>query len=629
MNNIILLHTISKKIWALILSATKNLLLAAEELNLPKLKPDSSLRHDMKHRDFVQNDMHLVFFVSLIIFPSISFSQSPKHEVRAVWLSSASGDWPTSYDVEEQQRSLIDILDVLKNNNFNTLFFQVRPRGNAFYRSDIEPWALQLTGTLGKDPGWDPLQFAIGEARKRGMELHAWINIAKVWGADSPPSRAEHVVNAHRGWVRQVENEWWIDMGNPDAREYTERVVMEIVQKYDIDGVHFDFIRYPNDSFSDWISFSTWSDGMERAEWRRNNITTFVRDCYRQIQSMKPWVKVGSAPVGIYQPINGAQSAFTGYGSVFQDSRRWLREGIHDYIVPQLYWSIGEQQNPNDPDFAALCYDWSRENYGRHVYAGIGIYRDNVKRETKEQVVVSRASGMPGQSYFRYEQLGNVLYQLGLVYRNPALIPSMRWKDSIPPLPPGAVVVETDDQSGNIVRWKEPEAASDGEKPFRYAVYRSSTEPVNVNNSENIVAIVPSEARMFIDEASRGPGKKYFYTVTSMDRCWNESGGRVSAVDAGSFFARYSSQTSMLALSNSIQSQRNGKIFVSFELQQPDTIVFSLKHSATQEESVITRGMKNPGIHIIAFDLNRFSPGIIEYTLRTQNGTMTKRVEKK
>ncbi|MEW5799553.1 MAG: family 10 glycosylhydrolase [Bacteroidota bacterium] len=546
-----------------------------------------------------------------------------------MWLSSASGDWPTSYNVEEQQRSLIEILDVLKKNNFNTLFFQVRPRGNALYRSDIELWALQLTGTLGKDPGWDPLQFAIDEARKRGMELHAWVNIAKVWGADSPPSRPEHVVNAHRDWVRQVENEWWIDMGNPAAREYTERVVMEIVQKYDIDGVHFDFIRYPSDSFSDWISFSTWSDGMERAEWRRNNITTFVRDCYQQIQSLKPWVKVGSAPVGIYQPINGAQSAFTGYGSVFQDSRRWLREGIHDYIVPQLYWSIGEQQNPNDPDFEALCYDWSRENYGRHVYAGIGIYRDNVKRETKEQVVASRVSGMLGQSYFRYEQLGNVLYQLGLVYRNTALIPSMPWKDSIPPLSPENVTIEFNGESSTIVRWSEPLVARDGEKPFRYAVYRSSTEPVDVNSSEHLIAVVPSVTRTYNDEGSRGSGKKYYYTVTSLDRCWNESSNRASVVDAGSLLARYSVQKSVPVLSNSIQSPTNGKVFISFELQRRDTIVLSVKHSATQEESVLVRGIKNPGIHIVAFDLNRFPPGIIEYTLRVQNAATTKRVEKK
>lgn len=571
---------------------------------------------------------HIFIFCTAIGFTFL-FSQSPKHEVRAVWLSSASGDWPTSYDVEEQQRSLIDILDVLKKNNFNTLFFQVRPRGNALYRSDIEPWALQLTGTLGKDPGWDPLQFAIDEARMRGMELHAWINIAKVWGADSPPSRSEHVVNMHRDWCRQVENEWWIDMGNPAAREYTERVVMEIVQKYDIDGIHFDFIRYPNESFDDWFSFSTWSDGMERSEWRRNNITLFVRGCYDQIRSAKPWVKVGSAPVGIYQSINGAQSSFTGYANVFQDSRRWLREGIHDYIVPQLYWSIGDQSNPNDPDFTALCLDWSRENYGRHVYAGIGIYRENVLRETKEQVLVSRNVSMPGQSYFRYEHLKNVLSQLGSAYRFPALIPPMPWKDSIPPLPPENVTVEVNGESSTIVRWSEPQPARDGERPFRYAIYRSSPGEAGIYSSENILAVVSSEKRMFVDEDITVSGKKYFYSVTSLDRCWNENIGDTRSTHEGSIFSRYDKQTTIPALSQSVSNPASGKIFISFELPQRSSVLLSLRHTTTQQESIVVNGMKNAGIHIVAFDLKQMPSGMIEYSLKAGNSVVKKIMEKK
>jgi uncharacterized lipoprotein YddW (UPF0748 family) len=579
------------------------------------------------HEQFTLKASYFFIFINLLVY-STSFSQPSKHEVRAVWLSSASGDWPTSYNVEEQKQSLIEILDVLKKNNFNTVFFQVRPRGNTLYQSDIEPWAQQMTGTLGKDPGWDPLQFAIEETRKRGMELHAWFNVAKVWGADTPSSSTQHVVQTHRDWVRQVENEWWIDMGNPDAREYTERVVMELVTKYDIDGIHFDFIRYPNASFDDWTSFSAWSTGVERDEWRRNNITTFVRDCYEKIRAVKPWVKVGSAPIGIYQTISGAQSSFTGYNGVFQDSRRWLREGIHDYLAPQLYWSIGEQQNPNDPDFSALCYDWSRESYGRHVYAGIGIYRDNVIGETREQVLVARDANMNGQTFFRYEQLQEALLQLRTVYRFPALIPPMRWKDSIPPLPPENISVERGAQQVTVVHWNEPKQARDGDEPFRYVVYRSSTEPVDVNNAENIAAILPSETRVYTDHAG-AHGKKYYYTVSSLDRCWNESSVNYEAQRRESIVSRYAKSQQKMTLSGNSPNRFNGRTFISYQLPQKEFVILTVKHIATEQESTLVNEIKNQGIHIVALSLQNFPVGSIELTLKAGKTQLQRIIEKK
>lgn len=635
MKNIILLQIILKNTWAAILSATKNLLVAPE-LDLPTHKPDSlpikrrtsSLYHDLKYRVSVQKDRHLVFLVFLIIlFSSISFTQSPKHEVRAVWLSTASGDWPASYNREEQQRSLIEILDLLKENNFNTIFFQVRPRGNTFYQSDIEPWAQQLTGLLGKNPGWDPLQFAIDETRKRGMELHVWFNVAKVWGADVPPTHSQHVVKAHRNWVRQVDGEWWIDMGNPDAREYTERVVMELATKYDIDGIHFDFIRYPNASFDDWSSYSQWSDGMEKNEWRRNNITTFVRDCYEKIRASKPWVRVGSAPIGIYQSRNGAQSSFTGYDGVFQDSRRWLREGIHDYIVPQIYWSIGEQQNPNDPDYEALCYDWARENYGRHVYAGIGIYRDNVVGETKEQILIARKAGMQGESFFRYAHVKNVLSPINNLYRFPALLPPMKWKDSIPPLPPENISVVRGVQQVTIVHWNEPQQASDGDEPFRYVVYRSSTEPVDVNNAENILAVLSSDTRIYADRDGAN-GKKYFYTVTSLDRNWNESGVNAAAGERESVVSRYVQSQQNITLSENFPNPFNGQTFISYTLPQKDIVTLTMKHSSTEQESTIVSGIKNPGVHVVLLNVQNFPAGSIELTLKAGKTQIRHTIEK-
>lgn len=570
--------------------------------------------------------MRFLNFFPLFFF-SFLFSQSPKYELRAVWLSCASGDWPKSNDVAEQQRSLIEIFDVLKNNNFNTVFFQVRPRGNVLYRSAIEPWAGQLTGILGQDPGYDPLAFALDEAHKRGLELHAWFNVAKVWGSDNLPQNPQHVTRAHREWVKPFENEWWIDLGNPDARVYTENVVKELVQLYDIDGIHFDYIRYPSDKFDDWRSFSTWSDGIERAEWRRNNITTFVRNCYGFIQKEKPWIKVGSAPLGIYQSINGAQSSFSGYSGVFQDSRKWLREGMHDYLVPQLYWSIGQQNNPNDPDFEALCYDWAGENYGRHVYIGIGAYRENIQPEIREQIQVSRNASAQGEAFFRYDNLHSILDQCQSAYKYRALIPSMYWKDSIPPNTPEDITISVDEHSTVIIKWTEPEPSSDLEKPFWYVLYRSSEKKPDTRKAENIFAILPGTQRSYHDETANGA--KYSYTVTALDRAGNESGVTSQPTEMQTLFSRYAKPDPTAKLIQNVPNPFFHTTYIGFEIPVRSFVSIMLKHSITQQETTLVKGTKEAGIHIAAVDMKNFPAGSIECTLKTDGATLKKTIEKK
>ncbi|MDD8019153.1 MAG: family 10 glycosylhydrolase [Bacteroidota bacterium] len=569
-----------------------------------------------------------IYFLILLVFSSISYSQSPKSEVRAVWISTAGGDWPKSTVMEEQQRSLIEMFDVLHNNHFNTIFFQVRPRGNTYYQSAVEPWSSQLTRVLGKDPGWDPLAFAIEEAHKRGMELHAWFNVAKVWGGGDLPKHPQHIIQSHRDWVKRVDGEWWVDMGIPDARTYTENLVKEIAQNYDIDGIQFDFLRYPNGKFDDWFSFSTWSDGMDRSEWRRKNITTFVRDCYTQLIHAKPWLKIGSAPVGIYHSINGAQSSFTGFESAFQESRAWMRDSIQDYVAPQLYWSLGEQHNPNDPDFAALCSDWIRESYGRHVYAGIGIYRDNVRRETKEQVETTRSLQAQGEAFFRYENLFSVMDQLGGVYQTPSLFPSMAWKDSIQPFAPTDISVEISPTNIAIIHWKEPSPASDSGKPFWYVVYRSQDQAVDTRKAENILAVVPASQHFYRDGTSNG--KKYFYTVTSLDRCGNEStNNEKSTAEVLLLLSRYSKPAVSVFLAQNFPDPFKDTTFISFELGQRSMVTLSCKIVETQKETVLVNEMKNPGLHIVAINGAQFPFGKIEVQVKAGDQVVTKMAEKK
>ena len=574
----------------------------------------------------------IFLLAALILFPSASFTLlaqtdivAPKWEVRAVWLTTAGGaDWPKSYNVEEQKRSLVEIFETLQKKHFNTVFFQVRSRGNTFYKSRYEPWAAELTGTLGQDPGWDPLEFAISEAHKRGLELHAWFNVAKVYNAGQPPlSSPRHILRSHPEWAQAFEGEWWVDMGRPEVRAYTENLVMELVRLYDLDGIHLDYIRYPGEKFDDWSSFRLYSDGADRDEWRRNNITAFVRDVYQQVMAEKPMMKVGSAPLGVYKPIPGAQSGFSAYAVLFQDARLWLREKIQDYVAPQIYWDFGEQVNPNDPDFRALCIDWAKNNFGRHVYAGLGVYRDNIRKEIAEQVYLSRTVYCQGQSFFRYENILD-LPGIALTYKYPALIPPMPWKDSIPPLPPTEVTsIRTSDRT-MLVRWKEPAAASDGDLAAGYVIYRSTNPEVDVDNSRNILAVVPAPAAAYLDEAPDN-NIRYYYAVTALDKGHNESSD--VSVSAASAYDR-PAIPEHTSLAQNYPNPFTDRTYISYELSQRCPVELAVKDTVADKDVMIVSEVQDAGTYIVAVDANLLTKGKHLYRLKAGAFTAAKYLER-
>jgi uncharacterized lipoprotein YddW (UPF0748 family) len=250
--------------------------------------------------------MRPLLFLSLIILASDAAAQLPplpKREVRAVWLTTASGlDWPKTTDRAEQQTSLREIVRRLKQYNFNTIFFQIRSRGDAYYRSAYEPWAENLTGTLGKDPGWDPLAFLINEAHEAGIEVHGWVNVYKVRANGQVPlTTPPHVSRAHPGWVFTYHGEGWLDPGIPETGTYLLNVVMDIVHKYDIDGINFDYLRYPGRDFSDNDSYRKYGLGVPREKWRKANLDRFVGECYDRLTAIRPCSRSGRP-----------RSAFTG-----------------------------------------------------------------------------------------------------------------------------------------------------------------------------------------------------------------------------------------------------------------------------------------------------------------------------
>lgn len=467
-----------------------------------------------------------ILFIFLVIKFSVhaqkkNITNFPKYEVRAVWLTTVGGlDWPKTTDVETQKKSLIEILEDIRDRNFNTIFFQVRGRGDAMYNSEFEPWSERLTGIQGKDPGWDPLQFVIDWCHMYGIEVHAWFNTFRIRnGEKGTYGNKRHIAEIHPEWVKTYEGEMWMDPGIPAVRKYVMDVALDLIRKYNVDGIHFDFIRYPGSGFPDNETYKLYGNNKPKDEWRRENINKFVRSFYDSAISLKPMLKVGSAPIGVYKNLKDA-IGWQSYSAIYQDSRQWLIEGKHDYLAPQLYWTLGTE--PRDPDFAILAKDWCENSYGRHIYLGIGAYKPKVAEQLPLLIDVSRLYGAQGNSIFRYGFIKNN-HNFNNRYTHPAFIPPMPWKDSIPPNPPFNLNVEELDKNTFKISWNRPKIARDGDLPRYFCVYRSQRHPVDMNNTANIIAIVPAEDTVYIDKISMPRSINYYYVVTAFDKGNNES----------------------------------------------------------------------------------------------------------
>lgn len=373
-------------------------------------------------------------FILILVGVSASAQAQPLEELRGVYLTTSNKlDWPQSLDPSEQRASLKKILLDMKAANLNTLFFQVRPRGDAYYKSKFEPWAEHLTGTLGKDPGWDPLAFALEEAHKLGIEVHAWINVFKIRGqmplGKAAPGSRTHPSLAYPEWTIYYDKEGWLNPGLPHARTYTLRVVMDIVEGYGIDGVCFDFMRYPGKEFADSEAYSWYGDGKSLADWRRGNVNAFVKEAYREIMRAKPMVKVGAAPVGNYNgdisPHPNGKTVGGAFDWYYQDAQAWLKNGWLDYLAPQVYWSL--TSNAEAPDFAYAARTWQKASYGRHIYISIGAYKPDIFAQIPDQITSARMVGAKGQVYFRYENVAG-MNMFGAQYSDSASVPAMPWK---------------------------------------------------------------------------------------------------------------------------------------------------------------------------------------------------------
>jgi uncharacterized lipoprotein YddW (UPF0748 family) len=308
-------------------------------------------------------------------------------QMRGVWVASFKNlDWPSrpGLPASGQQRELAGLLDLAERLRLNSVLLQVRPTGDALYSSAYEPWSYWLTGVQGRSPGYDPLAYAIAEAHRRGLELHAWFNPFRVSEqADARRLAATHPARRHPDWVVRYAGELWYDPGNPAVRALAAAVISDVTRRYDVDGVHLDDYFYPypvpGQVFADDVTFSRYGGGFaSRADWRRNNASLLVAQVSAAVRRIRPWAKFGVSPFGIWRnaatdPAGSRTSGLQAYDNLYADTRGWVRSGLLDYVVPQLYWEIA---NPLAP-YEELVRWWTRTAAGTstQLYIGQAAYQ--------------------------------------------------------------------------------------------------------------------------------------------------------------------------------------------------------------------------------------------------------------
>jgi uncharacterized lipoprotein YddW (UPF0748 family) len=575
----------------------------------------------------------LLFLVSVNAGSQAPLSISPpKTEVRAVWITTASGlDWPHTTNLIEQQTSLRALLRGVKAARFNTVFFQVRARGDAYYCSRYEPWAENLTGTLGKDPGWDPLAFVLAEAHALGIEVHAWFNAFKIRGPNPVgPSTPEHPSRSLAAFTLEQDGELWLDPGRPEVRTYLVTVALDLIRRYDIDAINFDFIRYPGNTFGDGESYAKFGRSMNIHEWRRQNITAFVREVYTQAVRLKPMLKVGSSPFGIYrEEANGSQRG--SFFWVYQDSYGWLRDGIHDYLSPQVYWPI--RPPSGEPDFARVMMQWKELAAGHQIYAGIAAYRPEIQRDLGTYIDTARAAGAAGQVFFRWENIAGTTSINGR-YPAIALIPPMPWKDSLPPGTPTDLNVNETPAGALRLTWSPPVPARDGDTARYYAIYRWPSYEIPFEDPAAIVDVTAPAVREFVDTTGSPKGARYYYAVTALDRADNESAPSTIVYSHPPVLPpRVHTQAKQTTLTI-LLSRTSGRPYqAQYTLAQSTHVNLDLlsrrPDAAEVLHTTLVRGMQDEGSYSVELRKVHIPPGAYVFRLTTDRTTVEQLLEVK
>lgn len=474
---------------------------------------------------------------SLINNPVEIKTPKPMKEFRAAWVATVGNiNWPSKpgLSTEQQQQEAIVLLDFLQQHNFNAVILQVRPQADALYKSDIEPWSYYLTGEQGKapDPYYDPLEFWIEAAHDRGLELHVWLNPYRAQHPDGGKiisdrsiikTNPELVLNLKQGY-------WWMDPSLKAVQDRTTNVVMDLVNRYDIDGVHFDdyFYPYPEynkmEDFPDSTSWSAYQNSggkLSRADWRRKSVNDLIERIYKEMKAVKPYVKFGISPFGLWRPgYPESACCFDQYNTLYADAKLWLNKGWIDYFTPQLYWQI--KRVPLS--FPVLLGWWEKENTKhRHLWPGISVGRDTSGRtvdETIDQIMISRGM-LPESKGIVHWSISSVIRNTNLAnalltgpYKEGALVPASPWIDKKAPGSPSVTIAKQQDSLQ--INWTHNNEAD----VFRWVVY------YRYNNIWSYKIVNRKDRRMEIKMVSgtdSAPVNLKSIGVTAVDRTGNES----------------------------------------------------------------------------------------------------------
>lgn len=472
---------------------------------------------------------------------AITLSAQKKREFRGAWIQCVNGQF-MGMSTSSMQQTLTYQLDELKKTGVNAIFFQVRPECDALYHSELEPWSRFLTGAQGTPPSpyWDPLQWMVEQCHSRGMELHAWINPFRAKTKTTNELAVSHVAIRNPKSFFKYDGQYILNPALQENRDYICKVVEDIVGRYDVDGLHIDdyFYPYPAAGFEidDDEAYHRFPNGIsDRGDWRRYNVNLFMKQLHETVHRVKPWVKFGVSPFGIYRNkktsyIGSNTNGLQNYDDLYADVLLWINNGWVDYCVPQIYWQIGHTA----ADYETLIKWWNQHAAGRPLYIG-----EDVERTVKYADINNPNSHQQPAKYDLHKQMANVdgavlWYAKAAVdnvgnystwlrknaWKYPALQPSMPFIDKKAPKKVRKVKpVWTED--GYVLFWTAPKGKGWKNEAVKYVVYCfKKGEKVDISDPSKIVAIT---SNTFYKMNYINGSKKHTFVVTALDRMHNES----------------------------------------------------------------------------------------------------------
>ena len=473
------------------------------------------------------------FLLIALLLTALTVTAQPKREFRGAWIQCVNGQFK-GIGTKTMQETLTYQLDELQKDGCNVIIFQVRPECDALYQSALEPWSYYLTGQQGlaPQPYWDPLAWMVEQCHKRGMELHAWINPYRAKTKVAHANAVNHVVSQHPERCFEYDGLTLLNPALKENRDYICQVVTDILERYDVDGLHIDdyFYPYPTPGINipDDAYFRANPQGFtDKDDWRRNNVNLFIEQLWATIRTVKPWVKFGVSPFGIYRneksdPNGSKTNGLQNYDQLYADVLLWVKNGWVDYCVPQIYWEIGNKA----ADYDELIHWWDKYCTKTTLVIGEDVERTvKFNQMARKMALHAELPNVKGTVLWYakavVDNVGNYGTRLRELYwRNPALQPAMKHIDNKAPKKPRKVQA-VDIEGQKVLFWTAPKGEGWKDAAANYVVYRfNQGDKVTVDDASKIVAITSDTHYEMPRET---PGTKCTYAVTALDRMQNES----------------------------------------------------------------------------------------------------------